>query len=371
VKRKGKLTSVTPKKAGYEVGQCILGLPNKTQNVLISIDETESLNEDLVKQLLNEFVLAIQGVLSENGYSFRLILAGRYIYKWKQLDISIPLEPISLSPFDFHAVYQTVERFASRNNFRLLTNHKEEFASHLMYFTGGHPRCMATILSEDLGIPIKEIVSNEAAYYTSIVSPVIDEIKTHLPHELKGIFETLSVVRRFNARLLKWFIEKKLLEWPKDTEYELENLLLQTYLVSKKSGFLKDDIIRRLLAIHLRKTNMERFIKICEESIAFYTARLKDLQAFRPDIIVVELLFQKVQYFFHQDPEHVKEQIFKAVDDILTLLVPDRDFQAVLDGLVECLRGDWEFRFMFNYLLSSRIYSEKPFHDLIKKIECF
>ena len=83
--------------------------------------------------------------------------------------------------------------------------------------------------------------------HQNVVKPMIDEIKAHIPDKLVKIFETLSAVRRFNARLLDQFIEDGLIEWSQNNGHELEDYLLETYLVSKKDGFLYDDLTESVL----------------------------------------------------------------------------------------------------------------------------
>ncbi len=369
------LDLITPEEAGSLVGRYILQKLCETQqrNVLILVDEIESFEEDLAKQFLNQFLLAVKQGLNVVAKSIRLrsIFAGRNISHWKQVGSKIPLELMFLTPFDFPAVYQTVENFSTKSDLDMHPDYKQGFASHLMYFTGGHPGCMVKILSQDFEYSIIMVASKEKEYYETIVMPVIDEIKAHIPDELEEIFDTLSVVRRFNPRLLRWFIDKELIIWPK-SEYELENLLLQTHLVSKEGGFLRDDMTQRLLAIHLRGTELDYFVKICEESISFYTSQLEYSTSNRPDIIAVELLFQQIQYLFYKQKCVDKEQLFEHLADIIKTLISERDSRAVVDSFIECLNNDWEFRFTFNYLLREDIYNDEyPFNELMEKINNF
>ncbi|MCP4049183.1 MAG: ATP-binding protein, partial [bacterium] len=99
----------TPEKYGAEIGIRILSvLKNTEKNVLILVDESESVNDDLAKQFLNQFILVLKEVLSISGnIQLRLILAGRYISNWTQLGLKIPLKAYPLTPFDFSAIHQT------------------------------------------------------------------------------------------------------------------------------------------------------------------------------------------------------------------------------------------------------------------------
>ena len=357
----------TPEKCGNEVSRAIIKRLNK-KNILLLIDETESLEEDVVRQFLNRFVPRLNNILGRSGNPVRLILAGRFISCWKQLVSELPLHLRSLPLFDFNAVGQLVENFILKSGLRSdEPQYEKDFASHLMYFTGGHPGCMIEILKQDfIFSPTEEIVSNEDKYFETIVRPVADEIREHIPDDLRDIFDTLSVVRRFNVRLLRTFIDEKLIEWP-GSEYDLENQLLQIYLVDRKGGFLYDDITRRLLSIHLRKADPDYFLRVCGKSLSFYEAELGNLKTHRPDVVAVEFLFQKLQYVcFRQD--RGETEFFQGLTKMLDSLATGRDTLPVMESFTDLLSEDWEFRFYFNYLLREGRYDESPFKILEKKI---
>ncbi|MCP4350180.1 MAG: ATP-binding protein [Desulfobacterales bacterium] len=360
-----------PEKYGLEVCRAILNNLGSRRNVLILIDEAEALNDDLVKQLLEQFIPSVNNVLNNSAVpvQLRIILAGRYISNWKKSVSKIPLSLMSLPLFDFSAVYETVEKF-SKSRLDMSPNYKQEFASHLMYFTGGHPGCMTEILKLDFGISDEEVVLKNESYFKTIIEPVITEIRKHIPDDLKSIFDTLSVVRRFNSRFLKLLTDNNMIRWAKD-EYKLEQQLLETYLADKDKGFLKDDITRRLLAIRLSKTDLGHFTEVCNKSMLFYEERLKDLSASRPDIIAAELLFQKLQYVCHIKSGG-KEEFFNSLTEVLKTLISGRESREVTEALTEQLNKDWEFRFTFNYLLKKDSYNhDYPFDELMDKIESF
>ena len=80
-------------------------------------------------------------------------------------------------------------------------------------------------------------------------------------------------------------------------------------------------------------------------------------------------LFQQLQYLFYTQQSIDKEQLFEHLTDILETLISERDSRTVVDGFIECLDNDWEFRFTFNYLLREDIYNnEYPFNELMEKV---
>ena len=379
----------TPESAGHHIGTAILQTLHQTrqENILLIFDEVEALEEYVLHQLLDQFLLVLKDTLRIVNHSIRLrlILSGRYICHWKQFNVKIPLELMHLTPFSFPPVFQIVESCAAKSQLNISQTYAREFASHLMSFTGGHPGCMAAILQREFEIPIVLMLQREESYYTEIIRSVIDEIQDNInalllstdhntPEMSAGhlgkIFLVLSVVRQFNARLLKYFIEYGLIQWSR-SEYELEKLLLKTYLISKKSGFLQDGITRRLLAIQLRRKDLPLFLKICETARQFYQTRLKDPATHRPEMLALELLLQQLYVLAYAD-KSAKEEFFHALPEVLHTLVFKRDARAVMECFYELLQADWEFRFTFNYLLREDVYDDaSPFNQLLEHITNF
>ncbi|MCP4107086.1 MAG: hypothetical protein GY749_16360 [Desulfobacteraceae bacterium] len=367
-----------PKKSGFLISQRIIKEYKHEKKILILADETDSLNEDSVKQFFEEVIPAVKDGLSiaDKSIQLRTIFAGRYISQWEQLCSKTTLKPMSLTPFDFSAVYQTVGQFASENKLELRPEYKQQFASHLMYFTGGYPGCMAEILGNDMGLPVEEIVSKEIEYYKTIVKPVIDEIKVHIPDSLKEAFNIFSVVRRCNTTLLQQFIDKGMIEWS-GSVHDLEDALTRTYLVNREDGFIKDDITRRLLAIHMRQKNQSDFIRICKKTISIYESWLKSPMAVRPAIAAIELFFQKLQYyyfFFNKEVvvEKRRQQAVNDLNDILEKLAFERDSYTIISVFKDAFTNDWELRFTINYLLRDDIYdNDHPYNELLSEINEF
>lgn len=354
---------------GGMVGLSILRavMSSSKRKVLILIDKTEAINDPLAKTLLNEFIPAIEEVMNKakETIPLRIILSGRYRINWKQLSSKIPLTLMILTPFDFDAVHQTTTEFNSQQKTDMDQDYVREFASHLMYFTGGHPGCMANILkSKDFGLPIRTIMSKENIYYDELVHPFIEAIEKDIPHNLRGIFGAISAIRRFNTSLLQWLIDKQLVTWTKPV-HDLEDLLLQTYLVNNDEGFLKDEITRRLFAIRFHRNRRDEFINICEESISFYESKLAQSDCYRPDIVAIEILFQLLQVFLCQRRSNAKPFIekLKGILNRLSTFTASRD---IITTVEQRLRQDWEFSFNFSYL-----FSGYPFSKFMGEISTF
>ncbi|MGE0085849.1 MAG: SAV_2336 N-terminal domain-related protein [Desulfococcaceae bacterium] len=366
--KKSDTTDLTiPDICGFEIRECIFPFLKDKKKILLLLDEADRINDDLAKDILNELIPSMLRSFSDLDFriDFRMIVSGRYLSRWEHL--GIPLKSIQLTPFDFHAVHETIDKYVSKS--RHNSDYRQKFASDLMYFTGGHPGCMAQILQQNYGRPISVITSSEEKHFDNIIKPVIDEIRLCIPDDLKIIFERISVVRRFTPQMLRFFIDKGLIDWQKN-EYDLEDRLLQTYLVNKEKGFLKDDITRRLLSIYLRKTDYDSFKKICKGSIEFYKSKLTDLKAHRPDLIAVELLFQILQDI-HYIAKGQETDFFKTLPEIFDMLVKDRDEVSKMEFFRDNIMKDWEFQFYLNYFFRKDTYNDEPFKRMTTQIDSY
>jgi hypothetical protein len=371
----------TPERAGSCIGEQIRQRLAPLQNhVVLLMDETESIKDTLLREFLELFLPGLYGALKAKGKKLRVILAGQYVSDWENEYSKLRLELIRLAPFNFSSVYQTVENFSPPD---IELEYKQDFASYLMYFTGGHPGCMAQILHQDFGQASIVILKSEEQYYTEIVRPAINEIKKHIrgivasivqneeaQDALETMFDTLSVLRYFEPLLLDDFLQRDLIIWPDRSVYELETLLLATSLISKSGGFLQDGITRRLLAISLRKTNKLHFIKACEQAMAFYHEKLSSISSYRRDMMAVEYLFQFLQYHVYKK-RGSKDSYLEQIRNVVESLAPEPDihaFRPVLDGFLGLLKNDWEFRFNFNYLFRGQRYDDDLYQQLIDEV---
>lgn len=382
----------TSEQIGYEIGRCILqALKQEQKNVLLSIDEIETLEEPVTKALLNECIPAIQEglAIADMSLKFHLICAGRYIAHWKQWSSKLPLELMSLTSFDFAAAYETVEKFASTSDAKTADTYKKDFAALLMHMTGGHPGCMVKILREGYGIPIRQLIVREQEYYECFVKPVIMEIQNHIPGKLQDIFEKLSVCRIYNNSLLRALIDEKVISYPGSAR-NLEEDLMATYLVERKGGFIQDDIIRRLLAIKIRKERgrshhdgkPEAFLMLCEKVKNIYETYISEENTtYYLHALTLECLYQELQAQYHRSPGDLEAKIvlykkFFAKDGILQrylcILLSKPDIYDNLQNLWTVLQNgdDWEIRFIFNYFLGQRNhYTEESYQCLLEQVE--
>lgn len=374
----------TPENAGDAVSWNILNTQKHGQkNITILIDEAEALDESSVKQLLNRFLPAFkEGInIVEPALRLRLICAGRQLAHWKQWGEKLPLELLALTPFDFPAVYETVRKFVAISDIKRNADYQQDFAAYLMYFTGGHPGCIMEFLLKNYGSNISGFIENESGYYQKIVKPVIEEIQDHIPEDLQTIFERLSVFRMYNSPLLQKIIDGKIIDY-KGNAIRLERALIATNLVNRRSGFVQDDIVRRLFAIKLREGNNTAFIDLCREAQQIIESYVQETN-YHFDSVTLEALFQELQLGYYTSDQtaqsrQILAQQFFAQDGIvqkyLDILLHKPDTYDSLQNLLHILQrqDDWEFQFTLNFFLRrSDHYTDEPYQRLLHAVEQF
>lgn len=366
------LANMTPQQSGEAVAQAILQAIRQPQKVALLIDNAESLNERNINDFLDIFIPALQDELQKNGgVKLRLICAGRYIASWNKNQAEktpVGINVMPLTPFDFEAVYETVENYAQKKGIPS----SEDFAVYLMSKTGGHPKAMVDLLKEAFGLPFNSIRQNNDHYYDRFINPVLGEIRDNLSQELVDLFKTLSVFRRYNKKLLSKMIEKKIISYAGKAG-DLQKQLGETYLVHLQGEFLVDDIVRRLFAIQLRmEVGDETFAQRCLEAKELYNNYLRETNT-SVHIVAIEALYQELQYAYYRGEEIGFFGENGILATYLTILLEKPESERNLSALKDVLQDgqDWEFRFTVNFFLRQEHYTDEPYQRLIEEVSNF
>jgi hypothetical protein len=234
-----------------------------------------------------------------------------------------------------------------------------------MWFTGGHPGAMAKILNNgEFGL---DISLNEQKYYDDIVMPVIYQIrKKQIPSKMWTIFDILSPVRKFNSKILRYFVKCGLFAW-ETNPVELEDELLKTRLFGIDNGFTTNDSTRQLLSIQMRKEHPSQFQKICREAILFFQKELQRLE-FRPELYAIEILFLELQLMStvkSREPEKFISLFLEVIQYLRSASARER----ILASFRQYLLQDWEFGFILNYLFP-KYTTEKIFEEIGQDKNC-
>jgi hypothetical protein len=359
--------------------------PKEGLALLIDLEKRPALS--LLKELLEEFIPAIQDSLraleffEKNHNRFRVILAGRYLAASKEIRAaSLQLKDLRLTPFDYSVIRDSAGEY--------LAGHKEDgikqLAAHLVYLSGGHPGCIAQILEmyKKMGvIPDTFLKFFGKRIWRKIVCGVVDDVRSEIPEGFKGfhkVLDRLSVFRYLDSAILKRIIEEDKIS-EVNSGHNLADKLTATYLFTRKGRFLRDDITRRLLAIRLRHEMPEEFLAHCQKAQKMCADRMQEPNVQRPEMWVIEYLFQSLQQHANtvQDKNWrrtIREEFFKDVSKALQMFVkgiPPEKWEDEQYAVNQAMEEDWEFRFTVNYYLREDQYSDEPYNELQRQIDCF
>lgn len=313
--------------------------------------------------------------------SYRVVLAGRYIAsRIQEFNCYNPYNSTTLTPFDDKVILDIC-----RQNIQD-PSEQEAFGPHLLFYSGGHPRCMVHILetfqaagtttekffySQQYQMQIKEIAFQEVSWARA-------SIKT----PLRKIFDILCVYRRLDYVLLRRLLDEgSIWQAIAEDEYELMVKLKETFLINwtdKTRRHLSDDIVRRMLITRLREDlPTAQFKLFCDQAKDFYLERLKSSPEFRT-YWAVEALFEFIQghvaeIYQETDRQRLRQEFFaQELPHVLHILLQDCDDpRPEKDSLVGVLEEDWEFRFTLNYYLRKydNIYDDTPYKEMLQRIE--
>ncbi len=309
-------------------------------------------------------------------HPFRVIFAGRYLAGKAPKDTPLSLTVLRLTPFDYEVVRDTARAYLSDQR------GVNQLAAHLMYYTGGHPGCMARVLKlyEEKKYPPDDFFRYSAEeIWEGIVCPEANAVHNDVRRGLRRIFDDLSVFRYLDYNVLRRVLDEAV--YPEhESEFDLADELTSTYLMDWKGRLLHDSITRRLVAIRLlREIGPWSFARHCQRAQEICAARLQEPNAQAPERWTIEYLFQSLQQYteaiqVHQKREEIRQNFFQTtVPEALRLLmsVRGRNAREERDALKRELETDWEFRFTVNYFLRRDEYNDELYKKLQEKIDDF
>lgn len=380
------------------IGYCIAGtLMNRDdtnpplsqtqrKGIAIFLDNIEALGEEDLSGLA-EVVEEIFKGLENSGFlkrqnTFLCFFSGRDARKRLKIRAFENLSRLTekpLSPFCFDVVQETVRQYALEVDAdppNIATT-----AAHLMYLTGGHPGCMAYILSEiahDKFAQAPQVLEDPLEEFRKEVFKVIKQLEVDVQEvmeksedpDLVPILKTLSVFRKYRPWLLQWLKESGIIDWDKD-EYQLEKALLDTYLLERRPPFLQNEISRRLFSIHLRLKESDTFNDLCEESVSLFKKRLELSNLRSPEAVAVEWLYQKLQYEYYVNEKRgndLLEEIEQAATIAISSLEEKWPRPDMVPDFIDALREDWELEFLVNYLTNRREYDNETYERLLRNL---
>ena len=340
-------------------------------------------NETLVRELINEHIPRMHNSLrtlsSFDGGNrpFRVIVAGRHLAPIATTCQALKLGSYCLTPFSYHTVCSSTALHLKGTKQSVVRS----VAAHLMHYTGGHPGCVAQVLSlySRTGyLPDEFFTIYHDLIWDHIVKPEVEEVCSSLSEQLRQQLLALSTYRYLDPALLRKLAQKGILTSadPLDTADELT----KAFLLDWEEHLLSDGVTRRLLDIYLRYQGTNDYLNLTKQAQLLYEEYLKEPYVQSPWRWAIEVLYQRLRQgvFCIQEPCNrleMRRKFFKEdVPQVLSMLADRTGGADMIATLGRVLQKDWEFRFSLNYILreeTSDTYTDDPALELDRFLESY
>ena len=336
----------------------------------------------VLRTIVEDIIPAIYRGLTRNSTYFqntpanyRVVLAGRFLTsRTRQFKYMYEFDPTQLQPFNYTVARNMCKQYVKDDKKR------DEFAANLLFFSGGHPNCIAQILQmfEKAGDTPDDFFDAHRDKIEHVSYQEANRVHASIEHNLREFFRIISVHRRLDYPLLKQYLD--LVSWYYEDEYDLARKLLRSYLLgwAKDTRHLREGSTRRLLAVRLRyDISPALFQIICNEAKNRCMKRLQEAQELCP-YWAVEVLFEYLQGNVAKidrikDRQSLRHQFLEVeLPKVLGELVRGRDDpRSKQESLLDILEEDWEFNFTVNYYLRGDTYNDKPYQKVSECIKHF
>jgi hypothetical protein len=381
-----------PYSTGHDIGKDIATLRDECQSqgfcLLLDIDkEPFEYLVPPVKEIIDEFVRGIFDGLTDkpesffvnNEKTFKLVIAGRYLttYVYPQFT-NKKFKVIRLKPFD----YKVVREICSNLPFKSETD-CDDFAAHLLFYSGGHPGCMSEILDvikkRQPDKPL-DFLRNYRLDMETIAGREASTVRASITSSLRETFDVLSVYPRFDYAIVDKLIESGDINKASDEDaYALAMRLKRSFLVDWADDnrlHYSDSITRHLLAIGLRYNHPGKFQKVCQQAYNNYYARMEEVNELRFQW-AVEILTTFLQISTNQIQDAVVRNKLRAqfFDEILLTilnkLVEGRDKRPIQEPFLGAAEKHPDFRFLLNYYLRDKTYTDIQYQKFVETVNQF
>jgi hypothetical protein len=363
----------------------IIHIKPRIKGIALLVDGIEHLDDTQIEVLLQSFVLPLQVRSNNESLDFRFHLAGRRVDHCFQVFTrqGLSYRTISMSPFRFKSVRETVKKYMPAQK-----DTPDLYAAYLMFVTGGHPGCMAEVLNLIGATSDVELAFHNAQpQIDAIVEGVLEKILQSISEDLQKHFLTLSIYRCYDLRLLEKMQQIEVLP-PEPDFVKLEEKLPFTYLVERGRewdySFLRDGVVRRLLALKVMKEPDGGFLKRCQQARQIYKNAIEEYDELTY-VMVLEALYQELhcRYFATMqglsDRIALSEEFFRPggiLDQYLMKLKTKKYWQNMKKALERLLadadqNGEWEFQFIIDFYLRQSDFNDDPYQQLCQRVKAF
>jgi len=352
--------------------------------ILIDIEKVAQPEIEILSNGIESLINTLHRSLQADQYlrskpnALRVIIGGRYLARNEELPLTkqLPFQVHKLSLFSYDILLQWVTSSASSVS-HLANDELKHISAHIMYLSGGHPGAIAPLLEKYAEGSMKPdaFLTYHKPDIEKISNEKIAQVISDIPPKLRKAMNTLSPCRRVTPRFLGEFMIQGLIEG--GDGYALADELTMSYLMTYDDGFLQDGVTRGLLAIDLRQTKLDHFIRICQTAKDLYQNDLLRPNISRPVIVAIELLYQELQLEHYQlsidnieTRKKLADKFFGSIlENCLSSLTDSRDARDIIRDFRGTLRKDVEFQFTLNYFLRGASYNEEPYEQLKKYLE--
>ncbi|MCP4110701.1 MAG: trypsin-like peptidase domain-containing protein [Desulfobacteraceae bacterium] len=363
---------------------------NKAAGVILLIDNIEKVKnqegQDEIILFIDKFIRALRTILQTSGYNLKIRLACDHVgSEWaeqiQKQRIGIEIVPLSL--FCYRDIRELIKGVVSFNVSDSET--ADAYACHLMNLTGGHPDSIVRIIElAQPDRPAEEFFRKQQKNCEQIVLNAANDIWNSVPENQKEQFNTLSLFRRYNRSILQRIIDHELVSYKGDAFELEEEILTANYFIKRviDNRFIEDKIFRRMLAIRLRLTDFDRFVRLSEKASEIYETELREARSHH-EYIATEVLIHQLQLEYYKSDQSgdsrkaLREKFFAdtgILHQCLKILF-DRPEKSEIKSnfltLSDEQKGDWEFQFAVNFFLRDEKYTDEPCNLMKEKTEKF
>jgi hypothetical protein len=222
-----------------------------------------------------------------------VVVASRAPHRWKRFEVRRRAYPAPLDPFDDETTRQQ------------LPPSYTALAPEIIHLTRGHPYANAQVIESvqhieqeaDGALPPADFEAYQERLIENLVDGLIeDRIMEEVPAEIRRAYRVMALPRQFDVnvlrRLLTQFVEDPF--QGKSAAYFLGVVgrMVKTTLVewsSDRRGYVLDDTIRWMLALHMRLTDEARYVRIQRALIELYEEWIERVPENRSGFIIERL----------------------------------------------------------------------------------
>ena len=260
-----------------------------------------------------------------------IIWTGRFPRTWERFEVRRRVISNKLGPLPPKATQEQVGPIGLR----------------IYPFTRGHPMGNEEVAAVVLKYQERGQEAPELELINALVDKVIDKyVMEGIAPELNAALRVLAVVRQFDVAFLRQLLSRFVAEFRDAPDVYFLDILSQlksTYLVEWdriRRGYTVDPTLRRILALHMRYNQPERFLQINKEAAAIYAGWIEKVSENRTTYILEKLYHEATLASAEKRPAQLAISTFqRELKGYLNAYYTDKDKDSIRRS-VEQLRQE-------------------------------